>query len=274
VGSAPDGADAWLWQDVLAGAVRVGAPPDAFNADGQDWGLPPFVPWRLRDAGYEPFVQLLRASFRHAAGLRVDHVMGLFRLWWVPEGDGPAAGGYVRYPGTELADILALESVRAGAFVVGEDLGTVEDEVRHALEARGVLSYRVAWFEDEPPPRWPPMSLAAITTHDLPTVAGVADDVDDPDGAFAPRLRALVDAAPPGDPAPTVVLAHRALATAPSHLVIATLEDAVGVIERPNVPGTTTEHPNWSRALPITLEELPVHPTAGAVLDAVARHGA
>ena len=160
--------------------VRVGAPPDEFNADGQDWGLPPFVPWKLRAAGYEPFAELLRGAFEHGAGLRVDHVMGLFRLWWIPpRASTPREGGYVRFPDHELLDILALESARAGAFVVGEDLGTVEDDVRAALAERDVLSYRLAWFEPEPPERWPEQALAALTTHDLPTLAGVVAGADD-----------------------------------------------------------------------------------------------
>ena len=148
VGVDPDGADAWVWRDVLAPGVRVGAPPDEFNLAGQDWGLPPFVPWRLRAVGYEPFAQTVRAALRHAGALRIDHVMGLFRLFWIPEGCTAAEGAYVRYPGTDLLDIVALESARAGAEIVGEDLGTVEDEVRARLAERAVLSYRVVWFED------------------------------------------------------------------------------------------------------------------------------
>jgi 4-alpha-glucanotransferase len=256
VGASPDGADAWVWQDLLATGVRVGAPPDEFNADGQDWGIPPFVPWRLRDAGYEPLAHLFRSSFRHAAGLRVDHVMGLFRLFWVPDGSRPAEGGYVRYPDHELLDVLALESARAGSFVVGEDLGTVEDEVRAALGARGALSYRVAWFEGRPPEEWPHPALAAVTTHDLPTVAGVWSGTDPQAGGFRDRLARLV-----GEPWPTTATeaserVHRRLGRAPSAVVSATMEDLLGVPDRHNVPGTTTEHPNWSVALPTPLDDL------------------
>jgi len=210
VGADPAGADAWRWQDVLATGVTIGAPPDGFNPDGQDWSLPPFDPWRLRAAGYEPFAEVVRAAvsggFGVAAsvagstgggggwanggaggsdpgrgegragggGVRIDHVAGLFRLFWVPAGgDGPSDGVYVRYPAEDLLNVLALEAHRAGAFVVGEDLGTVEPAVREVLAARNVLSYRLLWFEGSPPAEWPQKALAAVTTHDLPTVSGV-----------------------------------------------------------------------------------------------------
>ncbi|MFP5375742.1 MAG: 4-alpha-glucanotransferase, partial [Acidimicrobiia bacterium] len=174
VGVDPGGADAWLWQDAMALDVRVGAPPDEFATRGQDWGLPPFDPWRLRAAAYEPLVTTLRAAFRHAGGVRIDHVMGLFRLFWVPTAAAsPAEGTYVTYPWRDLLGILALESHRAGAWVVGEDLGTVEPFVRDELGRRRVLSYRLVWFEPEPPKTYPAQALAAVTTHDLPTVAGL-----------------------------------------------------------------------------------------------------
>ncbi|HMC51239.1 MAG TPA: 4-alpha-glucanotransferase [Acidimicrobiales bacterium] len=172
VGVDPAGADAWLWQEAFAPGVRVGAPADEFNTQGQDWGIPPFDPWRLRMARYEPFVQAVRSGLRHSAGLRVDHVMGLSRLFWIPPDGGPAEGTYVRYPSAELLDILALESERAGAFVVGEDLGTVEPWLRQELQARDMLSYKLLWFEPLPPQGWPERSVAAVTTHDLPTMAG------------------------------------------------------------------------------------------------------
>ena len=181
IGVDPDGADAWIMQDLLADGVRVGAPPDAFNRQGQDWGLPPFRPAALRAAAYAPLARLWAAAMGHGGGLRIDHVMGLFRLFWIPPGGGPADGAYVRYRGDELLAVLAVESVRSGAVVVGEDLGTVEPDVRAALADAGVLSYRLAWFEDEPPEHYPNQALAAVTTHDLPTVAGVwsGDDAAD-----------------------------------------------------------------------------------------------
>ncbi|HWH35023.1 MAG TPA: 4-alpha-glucanotransferase, partial [Acidimicrobiales bacterium] len=282
VGFDPGGADAWAWQDLLALDMRVGAPPDEFNAQGQDWGLPPFVPWRLRDCGYRPFIETVRSALRHAGGLRVDHVMGLFRLFWIPAAGGSGTGTYVRYPASELLDILALESHRAGAFVVGEDLGTVEDSVRRELADRAVLSYRLLWFEDRPPEEFPHQALAAVTTHDLPTIAGMwtgADLADQQEIGLAPSeegqeslRRRLARAAGVGDGAAVDEVtegAYRALARCPSRLLAATLDDALGVRERPNMPGTTDQWPNWSLALPLPLEDIEVDPRVAAVTRAL-----
>jgi 4-alpha-glucanotransferase len=263
--------------------VRVGAPPDEFNTQGQDWGLPPFVPWKLRGWGYGPFIETMRAVLRHAGGLRVDHVMGLFRLFWIPEHGTPHDGTYVRYPASDLLDILALESVRSAAYVVGEDLGTVEPEVRTELASRGVLSYRLLWFEPEPPSRFPHEALAAVTTHDLPTVAGLWTGSDlkaQRDIGTEPneestrhikeklgRFTGLGDDAAPGE---VVVGAYRSLAEAPSMIVTAALDDALGVEERPNMPGTTDEWPNWSIALPKPLDEVLADPQVEAVASALA----
>ncbi|GAA0484486.1 4-alpha-glucanotransferase [Streptomyces sp. NPDC046215] len=196
VGVHPHGADAWAQQDAFAAGMSVGAPPDAFNARGQDWGLPPWRPDALEATGYGPYRDLLRALLRHAGALRVDHVMGLFRLWWVPRGMEPHQGTYVRYDPEAMLGVLALEAHRAGAAVLGEDLGTVEPGVREALAERGVLGTSVLWFERdyrageeggasedggaggkggsaEPlePGRWRPGCLATATTHDLPSTA-------------------------------------------------------------------------------------------------------
>jgi 4-alpha-glucanotransferase len=284
IGVDPAGADAWLWQDCMALSVRVGAPPDEFNTRGQDWGLPPFDPWRLRRLGYEPYIRTLRAGFRAAGGLRVDHIMGLFRLFWIPEGAGPAGGTYVRYQNGELLDILALESHRAGAYVVGEDLGTVEDYMRAELAERRILSYRLLWFEPEPPPEFPVEALAAITTHDLPTVAGFWTGLDlaeqhelglDPNeegtAAIRERIRQWTGTSGDESPEDIVVATHRLLARAPSRIVTATLDDAAVVTERPNMPGTIDERPNWSLALPVFLEDLEQSPTAADVAEALNR---
>jgi 4-alpha-glucanotransferase len=195
--------------------------------------------------------------------------MGLFRLYWIPPGGGPRDGAYVRYPAHDLLDLLALEAERAGAFVVGEDLGTVEDEVRHELAERGVLSYRLLWFEEGPPPTYPDQALASVTTHDLPTIAGVwtgADLADRQrlgragDGSDEALFRArITQATGLADDAPVdevVVETHRALAEAPSLVVTATLDDAVAAVDRPNLPGTIDEWPNWRIPLPRTLEQL------------------
>jgi 4-alpha-glucanotransferase len=270
IGVQAGGADAWAWQEVFAPGVSVGAPPDPFNQLGQDWGVPPFDPWRLRAAGFEPFAQTLRAAFRHGMGLRLDHVMGLFRLYWIPLGSGPAHGVYVRYPHRELLDILALESERAGALVVGEDLGTVEDAVRDEMAGRRILSYRLLWFEDRPPSGYPPDSLAALTTHDLPTLAGIWDGTD-PDPAVRARLQHCAGVDDGLLTADVAEAAYRALAHSPSRLLSATLEDAIGVHERPNRPGTTTEWPNWRLALPCGLEALRRHAGPARIAAALRR---
>ena len=151
----------------------MGAPPDLFNTQGQNWGLPPFVPHRLQEARYEPFIEIVRAGLRHAGGLRIDHVIGLFRSFWIPYGFDAKDGAYVRYPVEDLLGILALESQRAGALIIGEDLGTVEPGTRERLAAHDILSYALLYFESAPPSEFPPKALAAITTHDLPTIAGL-----------------------------------------------------------------------------------------------------
>jgi 4-alpha-glucanotransferase len=269
VGFAPDGADAWLWQDEVAGTARIGAPPDDFNPAGQDWGVPPFDPGRLRVAGYAPLVATFRRMMAAGIAVRIDHVMGLFRLWWVPLHAGdPSEGAYVRYPAHELLDILALESLRAGCGVVGEDLGTVENGVRAELHRRGLLSYRLAWFEAKPPERYPAQALAALTTHDLPTAAGVwtGADLAEMESAgrlvnrraeigIRRRLRRLADVSDDAAPAEVIERAYAALGRAPSRLVVATLDDASLAERRPNMPGDV-DRANWSIPLPRTLEQL------------------
>jgi 4-alpha-glucanotransferase len=286
IGVAGGGADAWVWQGVLASGVSVGAPPDAFNAQGQDWGSPPLVPWRLRDADYEPFVQSIRATIAGAGGLRIDHVMGLFRLWWVPADGTAADGAYVRYPAEDLLDIVALESHRAQAVVVGEDLGTVEEGVREALAEHGVLSYRLLWFEDDDPAGWPAGAMAAVSTHDLPTVAGLVsgDDVaeqrehgtgtdEELDRGRTSLLEHLPGLPAGATPEDAVRHAYRLLARAPSALLSATLDDAVAERRRPNMPGTT-DRPNWSLPLPVTVEDLPAHPLLQEVAATLAEGAA
>ena len=289
VGVDAGGADAWALQDVLALGTTVGAPPDSFNQQGQDWGLPPWRPDRLAEAGYAPFREMVRGCLRHAGGLRIDHVMGLFRLWWVPQGAGAAEGTYVSYDSDALLGVLALEASRAGALVVGEDLGTVEDRVREDLSATGVLGSAVLWFErDEdteeflPPDRWRELALATVTTHDLPTAAGflaeehvrVRDElgqlgvpVEEERARVREERRLLLDmlestgllAECGGDAA---LAMHAVLAAAPSRLVLAALGDAVGDLRQPNLPGTVDQYPNWRLPVadgdgrPLLLEDL------------------
>ncbi len=258
VGFAADGFDAWRWQDLLAPRMRVGAPPDYFFPDGQDWGMPPFDPWKLRKAKYEPFLETIRSVGRYAAGLRLDHVMGLFRLFWIPAHGGAAEGAYVRYPSHDLLALLADESRRTNTFIVGEDLGIVEPAMRTRLRNRGVLSYKLLFFEEQPPSMWPRLSVAAVGTHDIPTIAGIWN-LTEPDQRQHHLRRHLVEVShlPDGaSPIDVATAAYGELARSPSQIALASLEDALGVEERPNEPGTTTERPNWRLALPPPLEEI------------------
>jgi 4-alpha-glucanotransferase len=256
VGFSSDGFDSWRWQDLIAPDVRVGAPPDFFFPDGQDWGMPAFDPWKLAGVNFEPFADAIRAVASHAGGLRLDHVMSLYRLFWIPDGMSASAGVYVRYPATALFNILAAESGRSGAFVIGEDLGLVEPSVRTGMRRRRALGYRLMWFEDVPPDQWPRDSVAAIGTHDLPTVAGIWN-LSEPDQRQHHLRHRLLDAThlPDGTDAVEVAVGvYMKLASAGSRIVLVSLEDALGVEERINVPGTTTEWPNWRLALPHTLD--------------------
>jgi 4-alpha-glucanotransferase len=317
------GADAWVWPEAFARTMSVGAPPDTFNTQGQNWGLPPFDPWRLRRGGYEPFIQTVRCAFRAAGAVRMDHVMGLFRLWWIPEGKAPKDGCYVYLPFRDLTGILALESQRANLGVVGEDLGTVEPYVGDELATRNVLSYKLVQFEPGPTSELPENAMAAVTTHDLPTIAGcytgtdlieaaaigarpyavgaaavraslmrragveptVDDELDDLFAPLSPEDRTFVDDLLTHDkPAENKDLTtisrishrlstshaakisalieglNRDLSTSPSRLLCATLDDGLGVEERPNIPGTIDERPNWRIALPSPLEVILTHP--------------
>jgi 4-alpha-glucanotransferase len=269
VGVDPGGADSWIWQETFADGMRIGAPPDEFNTRGQDWCLPALDPWRMRSAGYEPWIESLRAGFRHGYGLRVDHVMGLFRLYWIPAGATPAEGAYVRYPHHDLLNILSLEAHRAGAMVMGEDLGTVENEVRRDLAERQILTYRLWWFEADSPSTWPRAALGAVSTHDLPTVAGLFSGSDletqrrlglqPNEEASADLHRKLLRCTGSSERTAVeevITRTYADLAEAPCVLVAATLEDALAIEERPNMPGTLDEWPNWSIALPVPLEEL------------------
>jgi 4-alpha-glucanotransferase len=303
VGVHPEGADTWALQDVLASGVNVGAPPDAFNQVGQDWSQPPWRPDALAETGYAAYRDMLRTVLRHAGGLRIDHAIGLFRLWWVPEGAKPSAGTYVRYDWEALLGILALEAERAGAVVIGEDLGTVEPWMRDALAQRGLLGTSILWFErdDEGRPRpaedWRQLCLATVTTHDLPPTAGylvgehirIRDElglltrsveeerqVDARDQAAwleAVRRRGLLPA--DATEQQTVEALHRYLVQTPSRLLGVAVPDAVGDRRAQNQPGTGDEYPNWRLPMadgegrPVLLEDLMASDRARALARAV-----
>ena len=304
VGVHPGGADAWRHQDVYAQGVQVGAPPDPYNQLGQDWSQPPWRPDRLAELGYRPFRDLIGAVLRHAGGVRVDHILGLFRLWWIPVGGPPSQGTYVRYDPVALVGVLALEAQRAGAVVVGEDLGVVPPEARDLLASRGVLGTSVLWFERDgegrplPPEHWREWCLASVTTHDFPPTAGylVGDhvrlqhrlgilegDLDDELAAARADVDALLDAVrrrgllPEGEPTTDEVVRalHRYLALTPARLVCVALTDAVGDRRTQNQPGTTEEYPNWRVPLagpdgvPLPLEEVFTSRRAAALAEAV-----
>ncbi|MEV8477047.1 4-alpha-glucanotransferase [Streptomyces sp. NPDC051173] len=282
VGVHPSGADAWAQQDAFAAGMSIGAPPDAFNARGQDWGLPPWRPDALEAGGYGPYRDLLRGLLRHAGALRIDHVMGLFRLWWVPEGREPTLGTYVRYDPEAMLGVLALEAHRANATVVGEDLGTVEPGVRDALAERGVLGTSVLWFERdwarepaEPlePARWRTSCLATATTHDLPSTASrltgdhvglrhrlgllgrpLADEQREDAREVAEwltlfrRLGLLpegTEGADGADEEAAVRAVHRYLLLTPARMIGVWLPDTVGDRRPQNLPGTWDQYPNW-----------------------------
>lgn len=297
VGCDPEGADGWALQDVLALGVRVGAPPDAFSQQGQDWGLPPWRPDRLDATGYAAYRDLLRALLRQADGLRIDHVAGLFRLWWVPPGQSADRGTYVHYDADVMLAVLTLEAHRAGALVVGEDLGTVEPEVTEALAERKMLGSSVLWFTRDldapgepllPPGRWNEESVATVSTHDLPTAAGflrgehvrvraelgLLDDVAG-EQVKAARERAelldllraegLITGEP--DESALIVAIHALLARSRSRLVLISPYDVVGEVRQPNLPGTVDQYPNWRLPLSVSLEELFDHPGVCAVVE-------
>ncbi|MEV8513572.1 4-alpha-glucanotransferase [Dactylosporangium sp. NPDC051484] len=288
VGIDPGGADAWTLQDVIARGARVGAPPDAFNQQGQDWGLATWRPDRLAATGYAAYRDLLRGVLAHAGGLRVDHVAGLWRLWWIPPGHGAAKGAYVHYDAEAMLGVLIEEAVRAGAVVVGEDLGTVEPVVTSTLRRRNILGSAVLWFtrDDDgafvPPERWPENAMASISTHDLPTATGfltgehvlaraeagvLGGDARDEWVAAGRERAALLDlldaeglTGPDSTDEDIVLAMHRLLARTPCRILLASPYDVLGETRQPNLPGTTGQYPNWRIPLPLPLEELTTDP--------------
>jgi 4-alpha-glucanotransferase len=280
IGMDAGGSHAWSRQHDLLVGLNVGAPPDLFNPLGQDWGLTAFSPRALAAGGFAPFMATLRAVLRNAGGARIDHALGLRRLWLIPEGAAPSEGAYLTYPFEALLRLIALESVRHRAVIIGEDLGTVPKGFREALSAAGIAGMRVLWFERDdtgflPPQDWPPEAIAMTSTHDLPTVAGWWQGADIEARASLGLLgsgntlasqrqerardrkqlvAALRDAGSvsrePADPAEAADAAIRFVAATPADLAVIPLEDVLGLIEQPNMPGTVAEHPNWRRRYP------------------------
>jgi len=282
VGMDPAGSHAWSRQGEILGGMSIGAPPDLLNPRGQDWGLTGFSPRALVDGGFAPFIATVRAVLRNMGGIRIDHAMGLTRLWLIPEGADPAEGAYLAYPLTDMLRLLALESQRHRAIVVGEDLGTVPDGFQATLETAGLHGMRVLWFERNgqgfaSPRNWNHAAVAMTCTHDLPTVAGWWHGTDIATRAACGRLgagqseedlreerssdrnalwRAFVtvgfaegNAPPAQETQPVVDAALRFVAASPSPLCLPPIEDLLGLEEQPNLPGTVDEHPNWRRRL-------------------------
>lgn len=288
VGMDAGGSHAWSRRDFLLNGLSVGAPPDMLGPDGQDWGITTFSPRGLIRSGFQDFLATIRAALRHAGGIRIDHAMGLRRLWVVPWGCKSSEGAYLACPEADLMRLLALEAWRHKAVVVGEDLGTVPPGFRGAMDKRTMLGMRVLWFERTrrggftPPQHYSRHAAAMTSTHDLPTVAGwwrgrdidwtwrigrtsrFPNDAAERDDRAEERARlwrafhragvAGQHAPPPEQPAAAVDAAIDYIGRTPSNLAIIPVEDLLGLDEQPNLPGTTTEHPNWRRRLPVAAE--------------------
>jgi 4-alpha-glucanotransferase len=310
VGCDSAGSHAWSYRDEMLQGVSVGAPPDLFNQAGQAWGLTTFSPRAMRTQGFSAFIDMLRAAFAHAGGVRIDHILGLRRLWLVPEGESARNGAYLRYPLEDMLRLIALESSRHRSIVIGEDLGTVPPGFRERLDEHGIAGIRVLWFEGsesgrgfKPPQRWDRNAVATTTTHDLPTVTGWwrgaditwrnrigqtlprADGRDPVEVAQAERAEdrtllweAFQQAgvaprdvpAPPPESAP-VDEALAFVAATPAPLVTYPLEDLLALEEQPNLPGSIDEHPNWRRRLALPVDELFQEPAFSDRLLAVER---
>lgn len=299
IGMDAAGSHAWGRPSDLLTGLSVGAPPDLFNPAGQNWGLVGFSPRALVDTGFEPFLATLRANLRYAGGVRIDHAMGLMRLWLIPHGSSAAEGAYLSYPLEDMLRLLALESHRHRAVIIGEDLGTVSPEFRVSLREAGVGGMDVLWFQRhgqdfQPPSSWRHDAVALTTTHDLPTVAGwwrgadiemrhklgLAAENEVEDRARDRRLLwqafTAEGAAPAEMPAPeqadvAVDAALAFVARSPSPLMLAPIEDLLALAEQPNLPGTIDEHPNWRRRLPLAADALLEQPQVATRIKILAR---
>jgi 4-alpha-glucanotransferase len=292
VGVRRDGFDAWCDQDAVLPGVAIGAPPDVLNRSGQNWGLAAFNPVALEARRFEPFRRMLQASMQYAGAIRLDHVLGLKRIFLVPDGMTAEHGAYIRCPFEALLAVTALASAEAGCIVVGEDLGTVPEQFRETLTDWGIWSYQVMLFERLPggafagPDAYRENALVTFATHDLPTYAGWRGKHDlavkqalgiDPgesgeerEGAFKALHQAL---AGHGLAAGSFAAVGRYLADAPSRLLVVSIEDLLGVQEQVNLPGTIDEHPNWRHRLPIDLEDLKNQEGVIAVADSMRSAG-
>ncbi|HEX5314514.1 MAG TPA: 4-alpha-glucanotransferase, partial [Gammaproteobacteria bacterium] len=302
VGADANGAETWSAQRTIVAGAAVGAPPDQLNLDGQNWGFPPPDPRAWQAENYVSFRELLRANMRHAGAMRMDHVLGLVRLWWIPAGARARDGAYQRYPWSELLAVLAETSRQERCLVIGEDLGTVPQGLREAMRGNGILSCRLLYFERRgrnfaAPQEYPPEALVAAATHDLPTLAAWwhGDDI-----ALRDRLGLWPDAGQrasecnariedreallralreqgianeeDGEEAP-IAAVHRFLARTPCRLLMVQLEDALGARTQLNVPGTTDEYPNWRLRLPCELNEVLSHPRMRRIAAAMHEEG-
>jgi len=312
IGAAPDGAEAWSAQGVVVTDASVGAPPDPFNMLGQDWGTPPLHPHRMYEKAYEPFIAIVQANMRHAGALRIDHVMGLMHLFWIPGGELPASGAYLKYPFDDLLAIVALESQRNRCLVIGEDLGTVPEGFRERMAAANVLSYKVLYFEKDgdrfkTPGEYPELALSCISTHDLATLSGFWSDADielkhrlklypsadaekgERQGRTHDRWLLLTALAahgllpegvnvndPDGTPmTPQLAAAiHGYVANASACLLMVQIDDMMEAMDQINLPGTVDERPNWRRRLPLTTDRLPNTPMMQALKKALANRRA
>ncbi len=280
--------------------LSIGAPPDFFNAGGQDWGLTTFSPHGLKASGFAPFIATLRAALRHVGGLRIDHALGLMRMWVVPQGSPSTEGAYLAYPFEDLIRLLALESHRHGAVIIGEDLGTVPEGFRARLRNAGIAGMDVLWFQRNakgflPPAEWRDDAVAMTTTHDLPTVAGwwrgsdlevrrALGKATEEEIARRPAERALLwDAfldsgvanglSPPANATDNIVdMALEFVSRAPDPLTLMPLEDIAGIVDQPNLPGTIDEHPNWRRRFALPADEMLKTPEAKRRLALLKRH--
>jgi 4-alpha-glucanotransferase len=264
-----DSYDVWRWNDLFAQGAAAGAPPDALFTHGQDWGFPPLVPDRLRERGYDYLIASLSHHLEHAGILRIDHVMQLQRLFWVPAGMSAAEGVYVSYPMDELFAVLALESQRRQAVLVGENLGTVAPEITQGMDRHGVLGMYVLQYElkpDDPSVRVPPEPCAAsLNTHDMPPFAAFWEGCD---AALRERLESELPASESGEAGCAAVLRRclEHLAASPARLALVNLEDLWLETEPQNVPGTHRERPNWHRKARLTFEEFSTRPEIVALL--------